>query len=143
MPADDLDFPAIVVPANTQLSSIILTAYQGADEISFIAIGAGSTLPVGVLAYDPAGLLGYAHFGPSADYTVGGDLFDGLSIPQDPLPGFTPPLPSGTYTFWIQQEAFSDTSYSLDFVVTPAVPEPATSLLLVIAGCCLACRRGR
>jgi hypothetical protein len=143
MPGADLDFATIVVPPNSVLSGIILAGYESIDEISFIAIGPGSQLPASILTYDPTGLLGYAHFGPSSDYPVGADLFDGLSIPQDPLPGFTPPLTSGTYSFWIQQESFIDTGYSLDFIVTAAVPEPTTWLMFVIAGCCLSFGRNR
>ncbi len=41
---------------------------------------------------------------------------------------FTPPLPAGTaYTFWAQENAFTQ-SYTYEFVVT-AVPEPSAALL--------------
>jgi hypothetical protein len=43
--------------------------------------------------------------------------------------GFIPPLPSGNYTFLIQQTGSAQTSYEFDYVAT-AVPEPSTLLLI-------------
>jgi hypothetical protein len=37
---------------------------------------------------------------------------------------FTPPLPAGEYTFWIQELSAERLFYELDFQVTP-VPVPA------------------
>src|SRR5262245_10649797 len=58
MPGSDLDFITVNVPAGGQLSSLIMAGYSGIDEISFIAIGAGTQIPAAVLSYDPTGLLG-------------------------------------------------------------------------------------
>ena len=84
-----------------------------------------------MFSYDPTGLLGYTHFGPGYG-EIGGDILPELALENFGVPGFTPPLPSGSYTFWIQQEGPADTGYQLDFVVTQ-VPEPTTLLLLAMA----------
>ena len=132
MPGDDLDFLTINVPVGTHFSSLVLTGYSGLDEISFIAITTGTVFPEGpVLSYDPTGLLGYTHFGPGYG-EIGGNFLPELGLENFGVPGFTPPLPSGSYTFWIQQEGSIDTGYQLDFVVTQ-VPEPTTLMLLAMA----------
>jgi len=138
MPGADLDFFTINVPAGGQLSSLIMADYESIDEISFIAIGAGTQLPASILSYDPTGLLGYAHFG--GELNIGNDLLADLAIANFGVPGFDTPLPAGNYTFWLQQESTVATGYQLDFNVTP-VPEPATAALLVVASCGFAFRR--
>jgi hypothetical protein len=47
--------------------------------------------------------------------------------------GFTPPLGAGTYTFLIQQGNPVTTSYQFDMTLR-AVPEPGSSLLLLVMG---------
>lgn len=37
--------------------------------------------------------------------------------------GFTPPLPSGTYSFWVQEASAGTVNYGFNFVIIPA-PEP-------------------
>jgi PEP-CTERM motif len=141
MPGDDLDFITINVPANSQFSALIQGPYDSFDQISFIAIGPGSQLPASILTYDPTGLLGYTHFGPG-QFDEGTDLLPQLAVASFGVPGFATPLPSGAYSFWIQQESSIATSYRLDFVVT-AVPEPASSVLFLLAGVGALCRRRR
>jgi hypothetical protein len=140
MPGDDLDFITIQLPANTVLSAIYNSAYNSIDQVSFAAIGAGNSLPATVLNDDPTGLLGWAHFGPGATDPTD-NLLTIMSQPAFGVPGFTTPLPSGAYSFWIQQQSPVAESYQLDFVVD-AVPEPATCGLFMIGAlvtCC--CRR--
>jgi hypothetical protein len=133
MPGADLDFFTINVPAGAQFSNLLLTGYSGFDEISFIAIASGTQFPEGpVQTYDPTGLLGYAHFGPGIG-DIGGDVLPSLGLENFGVAGFLPPLPSGNYSFWLQQEGPAPTSYQLDFVVTQ-VPEPATFSLFAISG---------
>jgi hypothetical protein len=132
MPADDVDFITVNVPAGGQLSGLIMAGYSGIDEISFIAVGAGTQMPVEALTnYDPTGLLGYTHFGPGS-FDLGTDMLPILGGGNFGVPGFDIPLPSGNYTFWMQQESSTDTGYQLDFMVT-AVAEPASAVLLVLA----------
>jgi hypothetical protein len=136
MPGADLDFLSINVPAGTQLSNLLLTGYEGIDEISFIAIATGAQFPASpVQTYDPTGLLGYTHFGPGVG-NIGDDLLPLLSVADFGVPGFDIPLPAGSYSFWIQQESPADTAYQLDFELTQ-VPEPATLLLTAFAAGCL------
>jgi hypothetical protein len=132
MPGTDLDFITFTVPAGAVLSGIYNPVYDSLDQVSFIAIGPGSSLPAGVLTDDPTGLLGYTHFGPGA-FDPGENLLLDMSVPQSGVPGFTTPLPAGPYSFWLQQESVVDESYQIEFVVD-AVPEPA-SVVLVVVGC--------
>jgi hypothetical protein len=141
MPGSDLDFITVNVPTGGQLNALIMAGYSGIDEISFIAIGAGTQMPAAVLSYDPTGLLGYSHFGPGIS-DIGGDLLPGLGAGDFGVPGFAIPLPSGNYTFWMQQESNTDTGYQLDFMVT-AVPEPMSVALLLVASCGFALQRRR
>jgi hypothetical protein len=142
MPGADLDFFTVHVPGGTVLSGIFNSAYDSLDQVSFIAIGPGTSMPAAVLAYDPTGLLGYSHFGPGV-FDPGTDLLPYLAVENPPYtPGFVPPLPAGAYTFWLQQESSVDTGYQLDFVVG-AVPEPASAVLLLAGGLCAAVHRSK
>jgi hypothetical protein len=141
MPGSDLDFFTVNVPAGGQLSSLFMAGYSGIDEISFLAIGAGTQMPDSVLSYDPTGLLGYAHFGPGVS-DIGSDLLPDLAVANFGVPGFSIPLPSGSYTFWLQQESSVDTGYQLDFSVT-AVPEPTSAGLILSSIFGFALRRRR
>jgi hypothetical protein len=129
-PGDMQDWVALTVPAGFQLSALVLAAYQSTDVQGFIGVQAG---PVFVGSpFSPGSYLGYAHFGTGATNgplpptnLVGADL---LPIMGDTTlaagsQGFTPPLPSNTYTFLIQQLG-AVTAYQLDYNVTP-VPAPA------------------
>jgi hypothetical protein len=141
MDGSDLDFFTITVPAGAAFSAMYNPAYDSIDQVSFVAIGPGTTLPSGVLTDDPTGLIGYTHFGPGA-LDDGANLFDTMSVAQFGVPGFTPPLPAGSYAFWVQQASPVDESYQLDLVITK-VPEPAcVGLVLVgVVGCWA--RRGK
>jgi hypothetical protein len=50
----------------------------------------------------------------------------------NPSMGFTPPLPSGRYTFWIQEGSNGTFPYNFELVLR-SVPEPATLLLALVA----------
>jgi hypothetical protein len=143
MNGPDVDFFTIHVPAGAVLSSIFNPVYNSLDQVSFIAIGPGTSMPAATLSnYDPTGLLGYTHFGPGV-FDPADDLLVALSAPAFGVPGFTPPLPAGAYTFWLQQESGVDESYQIDFKVD-AVPEPGCMALIAL-GCvgALGWRRGR
>ena len=132
MPGDDLDFFTIHVPTGSVLSGLYNPVYDSLDQVSFMAIGPGTSMPAAVLSYDPTGLLGYTHFGPGV-YDPSENLLVDMSLPAFPLNGFSRPLPAGAYTMWLQQESSVDENYQLDFVVD-AVPEPASGALLLV-GC--------
>jgi hypothetical protein len=141
MPGADLDFFTVHVPAGAVLSAIYNPVYDSADQVSFIAIGPGTSMPAAVLNYDPTGLLGYTHFGPGV-FDAGENLLTDLAIAQFGVPGFTPPLGAGAYSFWLQQESSVAEGYQLDFKVD-AVPEPASAVLFLIGGIGAAFRRAK
>lgn len=143
---DSQDWIALTIPAGFQLSSDVLESYQSTDVQGFTGLQAGSSF-VGS-AFSASSYLGYAHYGTAASNgptvpsnVVGLNLLpfmgDNVNVSAGSA-GFTPPLPSGTYTFLIQQLGAS-TSYQFDYGVT-AVPEP-TSIGLLVGGAMLALRR--
>lgn len=131
----DREFFSLTIPAGLQLSSIIQVSYVGDDGVAFAAVQAGPQLTVDPDSFDATGLLGWTHFGPFI-FVDGSDILPmmGEGFGAD---GFVPPLPAGTYTFWLQQAGTSPSTYQLDFVVTPA---PSAAALLGVAALA-ACRR--
>lgn len=131
---DDFTFS---VPADAQLSAMINSFYDSGslDDVSFVSINAGSTIPNQGMA--PGNLLGYAHFGPGTT-VIGADLLPVMAVSDDAI-GFTPPLGAGSYSIWSQQAGPSST-YTFVFDVT-AVPEPASLGALSLAVIALQRRR--
>jgi hypothetical protein len=133
------DWIALTVPAGQQLTGIILAAYVSNDAQGFTGVQSGASFVGSV--NDPAAYLGYAHYGTAA---TNGALPPANLIGADLLPlmgdntiafgsqGFSGPLPSGTYTFLIQQLG-ALTAYQFDYLIAP-VPEPSSGLLLAAAG---------
>ncbi len=137
----DRDYFSISVPAGFELSS--MTVLEGTASIgfgSFIGLVAGNTVPVSPDAPDASGLLGWTLYDAG---NVGGDLLLFMSPPSFGSTGFTPPLPAGEYSFWIQETGTGVATYNFDMNLV-AVPEPAT-LLSMLAGLALltAARRRR
>lgn len=124
----DREYVHVVIPAGTVLSSIVLASYSSLDELSFIGVQAGTILSEPPTGTNPDNLLGWTHFGDGAG-NVGTDILDDLGA-SAPAIGFTPPLPAGDYTFWMQQTGSNAATFRFDFEVTP---EPATLALLGIA----------
>jgi hypothetical protein len=120
----DLDYYTINVPQNAVLSALILADYQSLDEISFVGVQAGTRMTVPTTTGTAAGLLGWLHFGPSGSAGVGDDLLPGMGSGAFSADGFTPPLPSGPYTFWVQAFDGFPVDYQFDFVVTPLSTNP-------------------
>ena len=115
----DLDYLTINVPAGSELSALELTEYVSEDDVSFIAIQAGSVfteLPEGAEA---ANLLGFVLFGAEL---AGTDILDDMGTGED-AQGFTPPLEAGDYTFWIQEIGDAPAEYYLDFNVAPVADD--------------------
>jgi len=135
----DREYVKLGMPAGTQLSQLILTAYASADSLSFIGVQSGSTLTEPPTGTNPANLLGYAHFGPGSLGT-GADYLPSIGT-GFMSQGFTPPLPTGIYTFWIQQtSSTSPTTYTWNFVV---VPEPGAIALLSMGAIAISFLRRR
>lgn len=129
----DLEYVTVNVPASFSLEGVILSSYVSANQIAFAAVQAGTIFSQDPAFPDPAGMLGLTHFGSfvSADTAnPGDDLLDNMGGGTFGGQGFSQPLPSGDYTFWIQQTSPVATAYTLDFVV---VPEPAAAALAIAA----------
>lgn len=128
----DRDYVGFTVPAGWQLSSVFHLSYASTDDLSFMALQAGTTLTEPPTGTNVANLLGWYHFGVAS---AGTEIIDNLAAGPGAI-GFAPPLGAGPYTFWIQQTGAAAT-YSFDFVLT-AVPEPGTPALALLGGLALA-----
>ena len=126
----DLDYLAVIVPDGYVLSGIVTGVGNNPGlSKSFIGFQSGPLMTVIPAATDASGLLGWTHFG-GAD---GVNILPSMGIPKSGSTGFSGFLPSGAYTFWLN-ETSSDPglTYDLDLRITP-VPLPA-SLTLLISG---------
>ena len=116
----DVEYVTVTIPDGLQLDAIILQAYasvggeDSSDDVAFAAVQSGSTFTEPPNGTNVANLLGYSHFGPGTPAQVGTDLLDDLGQGEGAI-GFIGPLPSGTYTFWLQQ-AGESTDYTLAFM---------------------------
>lgn len=138
----DLEYVTITVPGGFSLDAVVLSSFDSTDDIAFSAVQSGSTFTEDPATANPANILGLTHFGTAIDpdvTLVGDDLLDNMGEGTFGGMGFTQPLPSGDYTFWLQQTTPALTTYTLDFVVTP---EPAAGLFAA-AGSLLVGRRRR
>jgi hypothetical protein len=130
----DFDFLTITVATGFQLDSIFLDAYSGASE-SFVGVQTGSSWTTGTgNNIDPATLLGWTHYGAGLSIGegagVGDDILDNIGLGDQGATGFIPPLPSGTYTFLLQDTGGAVTSsFTLN---VSAVPEPELSTLMLM-----------
>lgn len=139
----DADIWNFSIDAGYYLTAIDLVAYtsaSGNNNDSFMAIANGGAINVN----DPSNHLSNALWrkqvdGFGATYTNLLGLLD--AGPDFGGIGFNGPLPSGNYTFWIQ-EGEDQINYSINFVVSASpVPEPGSALLLGLAGLFLLRRR--
>ena len=140
----DADVWNFTVAAGYYLTGIDLVSYSATSgspsNDSFMAIANGSSINMS----DPSLHLSNALWGYGTDGF--GGTYNNLLALLDAGPdfgglGFDGPLPSGNYTFWIQ-EGSDQISYGIDFVTAPVpVPEPGGALLLGVAGLWLLRRR--
>ena len=111
--AGDREYITITIPAGFSLTRIDHVSYDFiSDTLAFMGVQVGPIITLPPNTPSPAGLLGWTHFGVN---TVGQDVLDNLGNGPGAT-GFTPPLPAGTYAFWIQQIG-GVCEYQLDFVV--------------------------
>jgi hypothetical protein len=138
---------ALTIPAGLELSSDVLESYVSTDAQGFTGFQDGSSF-VGNPETTPSAYVGYTHFGTGATNganpptnLIGVDLLPLMANPADAVgaQGFTPPLPAGTYTFFIQQLG-ATTNYQFDYGVS-AVPEPTSIGLIGIGAAGLLKRR--
>lgn len=126
--AGDLDYVSVEVPPGATLDSMTLVEFASADLVAFIGLQSGAVFTQPPVGTDVAQLLGYAHFG-TGEGNVGTDILDDIGNGFGAI-GFDPPLPAGTYTFWIQQLGLT-TDYHFDVFV---MPEPSSEAMLAV-GC--------
>jgi MYXO-CTERM domain-containing protein len=125
----DREYVTLTLSAGLQLDSIMLVSYVSNDPLAFIGVQSGTTFTEPPTGANVANLLGWTHFGSNPN-TIGTDILDNMGVGAGAM-GFTPPLPGGIYTFWIQQTGVNMATYQLDFIVSPA---PGAMSLLVLAG---------
>ncbi len=108
----DVDFFAFTVPDGMELTELIVDDYNGADDVAFIGIDSGATTDVDFTNPSAGDLLGGTSYGTAS---IGNNI---LAIMGNlgGADGFTPPLPAGTYTIWLNQTGGESTS-TLNFVV--------------------------
>jgi len=124
----DRDYFTITIPAGYELASMIVM--PGTTDIgfgSFIGLMAGSTFPIPPDTLTADGMLGWTLYDSG---NVGGDLLLFMAGASNGSSGFTPPLPAGSYSFWVQETGVGVANYVFELSVT-AVPEPATALTLL------------
>ncbi|MEM6717439.1 MAG: peptidase, partial [Cyanobacteria bacterium P01_C01_bin.147] len=110
----DQEYVTVTVPEGFQLDSLTLQSYSSGGDVSFIGVQAGTTFtePLNNNA-NTGNLLGYALFGGAQ---FGTNILDNIGAGSGAI-GFTGSLPSGDYTFAIQQLG-TPTDYTLDFNVS-------------------------
>lgn len=99
--AGDLEYVTVNVPEGYQLETLILASYNSSDEIAFAAVQEGTVFTeFGIPSeIDVSNLLGWSHISAGQ---VGTNVLDNIGRGSGSI-GFTGPLPSGDYTFWLQQ----------------------------------------
>ncbi len=126
----DLDYFTLIVPPGLSLDAMILSNYDGAA-IAFVAIQSGSTFTEPPGFPNVGNLLGWTHFGADPIFgapVIGDDLLPFMGAGAGAI-GFTPPLPSGSYTFWVQETGAVTSSYTFDFMVS-GTPEPPNGVII-------------
>ncbi len=124
--AADRDYFTIVVPEGTVLNAINLLEYEaggGDNNLAFLALSDSDTINVDPDAATSSqsepvdsNLIGGALIG---DAQQGTDILDDLGAGIVAGPGFSGALPSGTYTFWLNQN-LDISRLKLDIVLTDA-----------------------
>lgn len=125
----DYDIVHFNVPVGHQLNSLYLDAYSNLSPQSFLGLQSGSTWTAGTGGMVNGGaLIGYVLFDTGM---IGANLLPDIGINGGAFgAGFTPPLPTGDYTFLVQ-DTQTPFSYQFTFNVA-AVPEPATISLAAL-----------
>lgn len=134
----DLDYFTFTVPVGQVLTGITIlpgTAGLGALGDAFIGMQAGLQVRVLPTATDATGLLGWFHYDSS---DVGTNILPLMGTSGFGSTGFAPPLPTGSYSFWVQELSTGTSPYGFDFTV--ATPEPA-SWAMLLSGLALSAAR--
>jgi hypothetical protein len=132
------DYVTFTVPSGLWLTAINMLDTTPVGNIGFIGIEAGNQLTLPTNTATAAGLLGWRHYLPTDRNT---DILPLMGIAANGSSGFTPPLPAGAYTLWIQDSSAGTFNYGFDVELAPA-PEPATwSMALAALAGVVALRR--
>jgi hypothetical protein len=126
------DYFTIFVPANLQLVALIEQAGTQAGNLGFLGLQSGTQVTLATNTMTAAGLLGWVHYAPTATDI---NLLATMAIPANGSSGFTPPLGSGSYAFWLQDTSPGTFEYAFNIVLEPIpapVPEPATLALTLV-----------
>jgi hypothetical protein len=119
----DLEYVRADVSVGTRLASLVLQSYSSVRPAAFIGMRIGASIPVDACCATASDLSGYTLFGTGVG-NVGQDILPEMGTAFGAM-GFTPPLPAGSYTFWIEQTSGDATSYQFKFnieqLVTPGV----------------------
>jgi hypothetical protein len=120
----DIDYFTVEVPTGQQLSSVVLDAYvSDPNNLAFVGLQAGSTFTADASSATEADLLGGMIYGANE---IGQDILGAIGTLAGAI-GFTPPLPAGNYTFWLNQ---IDTNSAASFnLITTAATLPAPQFL--------------
>jgi hypothetical protein len=114
--ANDLEYLTVSVPSDFELTAILLESYISTDDRSFIAVQSGDTFTEPPTGTDVTNLLGWTHFGTGLGQ-VGADILDDMAGGAGAI-GFTPPLSSGDYTFWLQETGTISATYTLNLIIS-------------------------
>jgi hypothetical protein len=137
----DRDYFTFTIPSDMELTAITVlpgTESLGTLDESFIGMQSGPQVTISTAATTAAGLLGWYHYGPD---DIGVNILPLMGTSGLGSTGFTPPLPSGTYSFWVQEASAGTVPYGLEFTV--ATPEPATWTMLFTGLTALATKTSR
>jgi hypothetical protein len=124
----DRDYFTINVPVGLQLSQLtVLPGTTVGGSVSFLGVQSGNQVTVVTSPPNASGLLGWTHYD---DSDVGNDILPRMGTSGNGSEGFTPPLKSGSFSFWVQDFDSGNIKYGFDLQLT-AVPEPGAYITLL------------
>jgi hypothetical protein len=136
----DIDYFKVTVPSGQFLGNVFVrTGTTAGGNGSFIGLFPGA---VGKPAASTTGadLLGYYLYKPA---DIGTDILDDMgtfTFNGNTSQHFTPPLPAGDYTFWVQEGSLGTFNYNFDLAL---VPEPTSCAVMLAGAGMLTMRRRR
>jgi hypothetical protein len=124
----DRDYFTFTVPEGMELTAITVlpgTTTLGPDGESFIGIESGPQVTISTAATTAAGLLGWDHYSTG---DINEDILPmmGMGVGATDFTGW---LPSGQYSFWVQEASVGSVNYGFDFTI--ATPEPASWTMML------------
>ena len=130
-PNFDMDFLTFMVPTGYILKSLVpvnIVFAESTDTKAFIGLEGGTQITAATnfpYSTGALGLLGWLHVAAS---DVGTDILPAMGVSGMGATGFSPPLPAGGYTLWIQDDL--PVSYDLRIEIA-GVPELSTWAMLL------------